>query len=290
MIWVMITIAVIVIVFLIINIVDMNRFTVRKYRVESEKIKAPCTIVFLSDLHDKSYGRRNAKLIREIDEIGPDLVLCGGDMIVASPGKKNENAIALVKDLAEKYPMFYAFGNHEYRAELYPDKYGTMFQDYMSAIGECNIKFLRNTSAYDEEERLYISGLEIEREYYKRFKTYPMAEDYVQGKLGEACETKFHIVMAHNPEYFQRYAQYGADLYLSGHIHGGVVRLPFVGGCASPAIRFFPKYSDGLYKLNGKKMIVSCGLGSHTIPIRIFNPGELTVISLKPAFDADTKE
>ena len=96
-------------------------------------------------------------------------------------------------------------------------------------------------------------------------------------------------MLAHNPEYFANYAKYGADLILSGHVHGGVVRLPFVGGCASPAIRLFPKYSDGLYTLQNKKMVVSCGLGSHTIPMRIFNPGELTVISLKPEEESDTK-
>ena len=289
MIWVMIALAMIIVFFLVVNIIDMNRFVVRKYRVESAKIKAPYTIVFLSDLHDKSYGKKNAKLLREIDAIGPDLILCGGDMIVATPGKKNLNAVALVNELAEKYPMFYALGNHEYRAELYPDKYGTMYQDYFSAVKESGVKFLRNTSACDEDGILYISGLEIEREYYKRFETYPMADGYVEDKIGPAQSEKFHIVLAHNPEYFANYAKYGADLILSGHVHGGVVRLPFVGGCASPAIRLFPKYSDGLYTLQNKKMVVSCGLGSHTIPMRIFNPGELTVISLKPEEESDTK-
>lgn len=282
MIWVLITFAIILLFLLIVNIVDMNRFVVRKYRVESEKIKAPYTIVFLSDLHDKSYGKQNAKLIREIDEIDPDMILCGGDMIVATPGKENKNAVALVNALAQNYPVFYAFGNHEFRAQLYPEKYGTMYQDYLSAVRGSGVRFLRNSSAMYEDGFLYVSGLEIEREYYKRFKTYPMSEGYVEGKIGPVQNDKFHIVLAHNPEYFERYADYGADLILSGHVHGGVVRLPIVGGCASPAIRLFPKYSDGLYVKNEKKMIVSCGLGSHTIPMRIFNPGELTVISLKP--------
>ncbi len=286
MIWFVVSCAIVLLFFLLINIADMNRFVVRKYRVVSNKIKAPVTIIFLSDLHNKKYGADNSKLIREIDEIGPDLILCGGDMIVASPGRKNENAKSLIAQLAGKYSLYYALGNHEYRADIYPEKYGSMYEDYATHILDSGVKLLRNDSKCELESNLKITGLEIDREYYKRFKTYPMEEDYIAGKIG-ACEAdQFHILLAHNPEYFDNYAQYGADLVLSGHLHGGIVRLPFVGGCASPAIRLFPKYSDGMYLSGNKKMIVSCGLGSHTIPLRIFNPGELTVVSLKPESDS----
>ena len=87
--------------------------------------------------------------------------------------------------------------------------------------------------------------------------------------------------MAHSPIYFNTYTKWEADLTLSGHLHGGIMRLPFVGGVIGPDFFIFPKYSGGLYKDNGKSMIVSCGAGMHTVNLRIFNPPELTLVELK---------
>lgn len=89
-------------------------------------------------------------------------------------------------------------------------------------------------------------------------------------------------MIAHNPEYFEAYAGWGADLTVSGHVHGGVMRLPFLGGVISPRLTLFPKYDGGMFERNGRFMVVSRGLGTHTLPIRIFNPGELIMIELNP--------
>ena len=82
--------------------------------------------------------------------------------------------------------------------------------------------------------------------------------------------------------YFPAYAEWGADLVLSGHVHGGIMRLPLLGGVISPTLRLFPRYDGGLFQEGGSTMILGRGLGSHTIPIRIFNPGELVVVELEP--------
>ena len=87
--------------------------------------------------------------------------------------------------------------------------------------------------------------------------------------------------MAHSPVYFSAYSKWGADLTLSGHLHGGIMRLPFVGGVIGPDFFIFPKYSGGLYKENNRNMIVSCGAGMHTVNLRIFNPPELTLVELR---------
>lgn len=89
-------------------------------------------------------------------------------------------------------------------------------------------------------------------------------------------------MIAHNPEYFPAYAEWGADLVLSGHVHGGLMRLPFLGGVIAPSMKLFPKYDGGVFEEHGSTMILSRGLGTHTLPIRIFNPGELVVIRLTP--------
>ena len=105
-----------------------------------------------------------------------------------------------------------------------------------------------------------------------------MPAEEIREALGEPAEGAYRILLAHNPDYFSAYAQWGADLTLSGHLHGGMVRLPKIGGLISPNWTLFPKYDHGLYTIEEKKMIVSAGLGSHTIKLRINNPPELVVL------------
>ena len=105
------------------------------------------------------------------------------------------------------------------------------------------------------------------------------AED-LTAVLGEPNKNTFNILLAHHPDYFQAYADWGADLVLSGHLHGGMIRLPGVGGVISPGWRLFPRYDHGLYMMRDKKMIVSAGLASHTIKLRVNNPPELAVIDI----------
>ena len=110
-----------------------------------------------------------------------------------------------------------------------------------------------------------------------------MEENYLTEILGRRPEGLYTVLLAHNPDYFPRYAGWGADLTLSGHVHGGVARVPFWGkGVISPGYRLFPKYDGGIFREGQAVMVLSRGLGMHTIPIRLFNPGELWVIDLKP--------
>jgi hypothetical protein len=107
-----------------------------------------------------------------------------------------------------------------------------------------------------------------------------MGFDYLYGKLGK-CPEEFSILIAHNPDYFDDYARWGADLTLSGHIHGGLVRLPFLGGVLSPKLKLFPKYDYGYFETGGKRMIITGGLGAHNPKIRINNPPELVIVTMK---------
>ena len=130
-----------IIVFLWVMIWDSNRFVIRKYAFQSDRLKKNCRIVFLTDLHNKEYGIGNEKLLQAIGELAPDLILIGGDMLQAKPGVSFEKGAKLVLKCAEKYPVCYAFGNHEYRAGIYPETYGTMYQDYMKCFEESNVRF-----------------------------------------------------------------------------------------------------------------------------------------------------
>ena len=282
--WILIALAVITVLmifFLMVLIIDGNRFRVVEYRLKSDKIKEEHHFVVLSDLHNKSYGDKNEKLLKSIDKLTPEAILIAGDILTAKPGKNYEVAIDLIKKLAQKYPIYYGMGNHETRLFLYPEVYGDMGINYEKELKEIQVDFLKNESR-EWKDNIRITGLDMKRAYYKRFKKEPMDSSYLPEALGMADADKYEILLAHNPDYFEEYAAWGADLVLSGHVHGGMMRLPILGGVVSPAFKFFPKYDGGLFKQGKSVMILSRGLGMHTIPIRIFNPGELVSIKLSP--------
>lgn len=273
----------IILFFVIVNICDMNRFVVKEYVFTSDKVPKEFKFAFLSDLHDKRYGPDNKKLLQAIEKASPAVLLVGGDMIVASPGEKNANAHSFMQKLSQKYTIYHGMGNHEYRSDLYREEYGNMYDEYSRPLLEQGVVFLRNQKVLLEEYNVEVCGVEIDRKYYKRFTVRSMEASYLKGLLGEKDEKHYEILLAHNPDYFPQYANYGADLTLSGHEHGGLIRMPFLGGIASPAVRFFPKYDGGIFDIGKSKMVVSRGLGTHTLPVRIFNPAELIIIRIVPA-------
>lgn len=259
---------------------DSNRFIVVRHTFSDARIRQPFRAVVLADLHNKRYGRDNEVLLEAIRKQEPDAVIIAGDMMIARKGKSFSPAIALLRSLAEKYPVYYADGNHEHRLKLYPEEYGSMAEAYENALREIGIERLINRHTVLEKYGIAIYGSEIDREYYKRFSTYPMPSDYLDRLLGRPAPEKFNILLAHNPDYFLQYASWGADIVLAGHVHGGVVRIPGGKGLISPAVRFFPKYDGGLFRQGDSVMLVSRGLGTHSIPFRLFNPGELIVLEL----------
>ena len=261
---------------------DSTRYVIREYEIITDKIKSDKTIVFLSDLHNKRYKKDNHGLIADILNLDPDLVLLGGDMMTAYPNEDFSVAADFVKSVCKDKKYVYAEGNHEYRARIYRDVYGDLIDRYKENINEENIDISINE--YMDYDDIRVFSLSIEHKYYRRFRLEPMEKDYIEKTVGKIAEDKYNILLAHNPDYFEMYKEWGADLTLSGHVHGGVVRIPGSVGIISPMCTLFPKYSGGLFDKEGKKMIVSRGLGMHTIPLRMFNPAEVVCIKLK-AFD-----
>ena len=103
----------------------------------------------------------------------------------------------------------------------------------------------------------------------------------IEERIGKADFSKYQILLAHNPIYTDTYLDWGADLVLSGHLHGGIVRLPGLGGMITPQFRLFPKYSGELTVKDQQSVVVSKGLGTHTIKIRFLNPAEIVVLHLQ---------
>lgn len=261
---------------------DSNRFVTVTYEIRSDKITKPCTMALLSDLHNKSFGKNNHRLLAAIDEISPDGILVAGDMLIAWNGADYSHALSLMENLAAKYQIYYGMGNHEYRLGLYPEDYPGMYEGYLSGLRHAGIEPLINETAFLPEWNIAVCGAQIDKSYFKHFRRKPMEASYLSRILGEPRQDMFQLLIAHNPVYFDAYAAWGADLVVAGHVHGGIMRLPVLGGVLSPTLTLFPKYDGGIFHEKRSTMILSRGLSSHTPPVRIFNPGELIVIQLKP--------
>lgn len=262
----------------------MSDFKVTRYRIrtggELRSTERPFSAVFLSDLHNASYGDGNSRLLQEIRNENPEVVFVAGDMLTAGGVPEMDAAMALMDELTKQYPVYYANGNHEYRMKANPEKYGELYERYSNTIKSFGVNLLENGCKKLEIAKfpMTIWGLELPLEYFGRGRSSVPTKERIEELLGTLQENSFNILLAHHPAYFDAYASWGADLTLSGHLHGGIIRLPLLGGVISPQIRLFPRYDRGLYTKDGKKLIVSAGLGSHTINMRINNPPELVVI------------
>lgn len=276
-------IAVILVILAWIMLYDSNRFVVRHYSLRDRRIRKPVKAVVLADLHNKRYGKENERLLQAIDGIKPDMILIVGDILTAKPKASLDIAVDLLTKLAAKYPIYYGNGNHEHRLKLYPETYGDMAERYEEELQKIGIRRLVNEHTDPADYGIRIYGSEIDKLYYKRFGIKPMDPEYLRDLLGQPSDEMYTILIAHNPDYFPKYADWGADLVLAGHVHGGMVRVPFWGkGVVSPNVRLFPKYDGGRFTLGNTTMLLSRGLGMHTIPVRLFNPGEILEVDLLP--------
>ena len=101
-------------------------------------------------------------------------------------------------------------------------------------------------------------------------------------EVREAWGDGFWLLLAHRNNYFEKhYSLLGADLVISGHGHGGLIRLPFTDGLVSAERRLFPSYTAGFYTANGSDVFVSRGLGNSGLTLRLFNRPEVVVLTLE---------
>lgn len=266
----------------------MKKFKLTNYEIISEKISQELKFVMISDWHNVVFGERNEPVFDAIQKINPDAILIAGDLVLGKQEAPLLPALEILKELIKTAPVFYAPGNHEQRMKRYPKNYEASFSDYKTQIKKLGVHYLENEQAvlFLKGEHIEVYGLELPYEYYKKGSkkaaTGPSVEE-LNTLLGKSDEKQFRVLLAHTPRYAEEYFNWGADLTLSGHYHGGILRLPFGGkGALSPDFVLFPKYCYGLFEKGEQKLITGSGLGEHTLPIRIANPRELVVISCVP--------
>lgn len=236
-----------------------NLITVTKYRVESEKAPQKAVrVVQLSDLHGKSFGRGNARLLKKVKAQKPDFIAVTGDVIHKYRPRDISVAVAAVEELAKIAPVYYVSGNHEMRS--------TRYRSFKEQLKEAGATVLDDQVAL--AFGIVIAGVNCA--HIKSGKFYDLAED------GD-----FKLLLAHLPHYIDRYALAGYDLALTGHAHGGQWRLPFTKiGVYSPGQGLFPKYASGIHSCGNMRQIISRGLGNSQCPLRLFNRPEIVVTDI----------
>lgn len=265
---------------------ELHRFQVRHYTISTPKLNAGMRerkVLFLSDLHNHKYGKHNERLLEAVKRQRPDLILVTGDMLVGKQGDSWETAAEFVGQLPAVCPVYYANGNHEQRMREHPEKYGDAYFTYKQELEASGVHFLINekeTLTWDGSP-VVITGLEVPESCYLRGKRTHFTLGEMEQRVGKAERGPYQILMVHQPDFMSVYKDWGGDLILSGHLHGGIVRVPGLGGVISPQIGLFPKYSGNLYREGDRSIVVSKGLGTHTVNIRLFNPAELIVLHVK---------
>ena len=281
-------ILIIVAVFIVYCLIEMIRelrdFRVTKYRICSQKlngIKREKKIIFLSDLHNRMHGEENERLLESIRNQHPDLILIGGDMLVRKDGNSYDKTVHFLAKLPGICPVYCANGNHEQKLKELPDKYEQSYEEYKKALTASGIHMLENASETVklDEVPVKLSGLEIPLGAYARFGKKELSLKEITDRIGEHGDD-YQILLAHHPGYMKEYLAYGADLILGGHYHGCVVQLPGIGGVISTNFTLFPKYSGGIYQEGEQTAVVSRGLGTHSVPLRLWNWPELIVLEL----------
>jgi len=264
---------------------------ITNYTVTSNKIPNSFEgykILQLTDLHSASFGKDNAELIKIIDVIKPDIIVVTGDMM----NFKNDDGqvfITLAAKLVKRYPIYCISGNHEQKIAQNASS-SKIYYNFKKALEHEDVRFIDNKliAIQKNNESINIYGLKLPLKYYKslaekkRRKINDPSADDINCYIGKVNSSEFNIVLMHTPQYFPAYANWGAHITLCGHIHGGIIRIPFVGGLLSPDVTFFPKYDAGRFEKGGSVMIVGRGLGSSGAwKVRINNNPEIVVLTLK---------
>lgn len=225
-------------------------------------------VVAITDLHGRSFGEGNVRLLEAVDAANPDIITLVGDIV----DEKSDLSMlpALCEGLAAIAPTFYVTGNHEWRLEALPEVLQTM--------EDCGVTVLANDyrTLTLGEAQILLAGVHDPNGPYDMTTPAELVDT-----IRASYPDHYLLVLNHRNDALDTWASLGADLVLSGHGHGGVIRIPFVGGLVGTDRSLFPEYDAGLYTSGKTTMAVSRGLGYTGPHIRLFNRPELMILDLQ---------
>lgn len=251
-----------------------ERLTLRTYTVASPKLTAEVRLAVVTDFHSSD----NADdVVAMVASCAPDAVLLVGDLFDDdTQNRPTERTLSLMRQLSAQYPCYYVSGNHE----AWTGEMDALYQQ----TEEAGVKVLRMSSGVLTVRGQRIALCGIPDPYEMVFSGAPDTEEQLRQALEDVDSADFTVLLAHRPELLTKYAQFPLDLVVSGHAHGGQVRIPGVlNGLYAPNQGWFPKLAGGAYTQDGTTLIVSRGLAVRTRLPRIFNRPEVVLVRCVPA-------
>ena len=250
-----------------------THYKISFYQETSEKISRNMRIAVISDIHNREYGENNEVLISDLRALKPDLILFLGDMVIREEDNY-QPMLNLVSALTEIAPCYGVLGNHESERIYYGND-----KELTKKFENAGLKLLRNSleDIRIGTDTIQLIGVEGTAHGFEKYGGREFMEK------ADIDPSAFCILMTHIPILFKtQLSGYGFDLGIAGHVHGGIVNLPLLGGIYSDEEGFFPEFSVGRYILeNQQTLIISAGLGdSKLFPPRINNTPELVVIDI----------
>jgi len=243
---------------------EVKNVAVTKYSIPISNLPSTLngfTILHLTDLHSKEYGNDQKQLIDLINRYKFDMVAITGDF-VDKGNPRTDPAINLIKGLTDK-PIFFVPGNHEWWNNYKIKE--QLISEGVLVLENSNHKYFKG------EEHMWIIG--VDDPY--------LGKDNLDLALEGIDDSSPRLLLAHAPNIYPSAIQSNIDLVMTGHTHGGQVRLPIIGAIVAPGQGFFPKLDYGLFSSNSTKMVINGGLGESVLPIRFHNRPEIVLITLE---------
>lgn len=234
-------------------------------------------IVQISDLHNTQFGKGNERLLEMIRSAQPDIIAITGDLI-DSRRTNIKIALEFAEEAVKIAPCYYITGNHEIRDEA--------LEELLDGLRAAGVTVLRGEAVELNKEDQFIRLVGIDdpslisrMEDLEEMDDIGKLESEITQQMLEGFQSQHYtVLLAHKP--FAVYCELGFDLTLTGHNHGGQIRLPWLGGLYGQG-EFFPEYDAGMFCQDETAMVVSRGLGNSLFPFRINNRPEVVVVTLR---------
>lgn len=248
---------------------------VTEYTIHSTKIPSQFDsfrIVQISDLHDAKFGERHADLVKKVKELSPDAIFITGDFIDSNRFDL-DRSMELIEELHQVAPFYYVTGNHEISSNE--------TEQILVRLTEQGVQTLSNEAVIIEREGQQIAIGGIDDPLSSSKEDDEAVKEFILQAFQGVPNSMYKILLSHRPEQFNTYQDLKIDLIMSGHAHGGQIRIPGIGGLVAPGQGWLPDYSEGLHSKNGSHMIISRGIGNSIIPVRFLNQPEIVLVELR---------
>jgi len=247
---------------------DTNVFKVNEVQFYSNKLPegSEITVLQISDLHNKVFGDNNGKLVNSVEKLNADIIVITGDLVDRGTDNFNNVFSLIERIMAINNNVFFVSGNHEW---------GNAYTvEFLNGLRERKVTILNNKNIQIMENNMTLNLVGVD-DVSTNLENSPKA-------FNNVYQEQYTILLSHSPGIMEKYNDIRADLILSGHTHGGQVRIPYIGALVAPNQGFFPQLDKGTYQVGPNQYLyIDSGLGTSIAPIRFLNQSQLSLIKIK---------